>query len=42
MLPPFPESAKVLEYHLIEARLMLDQFGIADPKTFDAKLQKAG
>jgi hypothetical protein len=41
MFPPFPESDKVLEYHLIQTRVMLDEFGIADPITFAAKLQKA-
>lgn len=42
MLPAFPESDKVYEHHLVAARVELDNFGIADPKTFDAKLQKAG
>jgi hypothetical protein len=42
MIPPFPESDFVLDYHLIGARTTLDLFGIADPKVFDAKLQKAG
>jgi hypothetical protein len=42
MIPPFPEGDRVLEYHLVTARFMLDQFGIADPQTFDTKLQKAG
>jgi hypothetical protein len=32
----------VLEYHLVGARTTLNLFGIADPKVFDAKLQKAG
>ncbi|HYT93367.1 MAG TPA: hypothetical protein VEL76_31915 [Gemmataceae bacterium] len=40
-LPPFPESDRVLEYHLVEVRVMLDQFGIADPDVLAAKLQKA-
>jgi hypothetical protein len=42
MLPPFPEKDRVLEYHLVTARVMLDEHGIADPTTFDAKLRKAG
>ncbi len=41
-VPPYPESARVLEHHLVAARVTLDGFGIADPKTFDAKFQKAG
>jgi len=41
-VPPFPESDRVLEHHLVTARVTLDGFGIADPKVFDAKLQKAG
>lgn len=40
--PAFPESDKVYEHHLIAARLELDNFGIADPTTFEAKLRKAG
>ena len=42
MVPPFAEAERVLEYHLVAARFVLDQFGIADPEAFDAKLQKAG
>ena len=42
MIPPFPETDFVLDYHLVGARKTLDHFGIADPKVFDAKLQKAG
>ncbi len=42
VLPPFPESDCVLEYHLIMVRTTLDGFGIADPTAFAAKLQKAG
>ncbi len=41
-MPPFPDDDWVLEYHLVKARVMLDQFGIADPKVFEAKLRKAG
>lgn len=42
MLPAFPERDKVFEYHLAAVRLELDNFGIADPTAFDARLNKAG
>jgi hypothetical protein len=42
MLPMSPEAEKVLDYHLIATRVMLDTNGIADPKIFDAELEKAG
>ena len=42
IMPPFPETDLVLDYHLIGARTTLDLFGVADPKVFDAKLQRAG
>ena len=41
-MPPFPESDFVLDRYLVAARTTLDLFGIADPKVFDSKLQKAG
>jgi hypothetical protein len=41
-MPPCPETEHVLEYHLVTARVMLDEFGIADPTTFAAELQRAG
>jgi hypothetical protein len=41
-VPPFPEGDRVLEHHLVTARVMLDKFGIADPEVFATKLQKAG
>jgi hypothetical protein len=41
-MPPFPESDRVLEHHLVTVRVTLDGFGIADPRVFAAKLQKAG
>jgi hypothetical protein len=41
MLPRFPEDDRVLDYHLASVRTTLDGFGVADPKVFDAKLQKA-
>lgn len=42
VLPAFPESDRVLDYHLAAMRFLLDQFGIIDAKDFDAELQKAG
>jgi hypothetical protein len=42
MLPAFPESDKVLEHHLVAVRTELDNFGLADPTAFAAKLNKAG
>jgi hypothetical protein len=41
-LPPFPESDRVLEHHLVTVRVTLDGFGVADPTAFDAELQRAG
>lgn len=41
-VPPFPETDKVLDYHLLGARMTVDGFGIADAADFDAKIQKAG
>jgi hypothetical protein len=40
-MPPFPETDKVVDYHLVAARTVLDLYGIADPTTFAAELQKA-
>jgi hypothetical protein len=42
MMPCFPETDFVLDYHFVGARTTLAFFGIADPKSFDAQLQKAG
>jgi len=42
MLPPFPDDEKVLDYHLTLVRVMLDNYGIADPTAFAAQLQRAG
>ena len=42
LLPAFPDTDQVLEYHLVTVRVTLDSFGIADPTTFAARLQKAG
>jgi hypothetical protein len=41
-LAAYPESDRVLDYHLAALRTLLDNFGIADPTAFDAELQKAG
>jgi hypothetical protein len=41
-VPPFTESDRVMEYHLVTVRVTLDGFGIADPNTFAAQAQKAG
>jgi hypothetical protein len=41
-IPPFPYGDRVLEHHLVTARVMLDEFGIANPAVFAAKLRKAG
>ena len=42
LLPAYPELDKVLEIHLLMVRATLENFGIADPTSFDKKLQKAG
>jgi len=41
-VPAFPENDLVYEHHLVAARMELNDFGIADPTVFEAKLQKAG
>jgi hypothetical protein len=41
-LPPLPQNDRVLEHHLVTVRVTVHGFGIADPKVFDAQLQKAG
>ena len=41
LLPAFPDTDKVFEYHLATVRGELENFGIADPSTFAAKFQKA-
>jgi hypothetical protein len=41
-MPPFPKADRVLDYHLAAARATLDVYGIAEPKEFDAELEKAG
>jgi hypothetical protein len=42
MLPEFSEAEKVFEHQLVAVRTELDNFGLADPLVFAAKLQKAG
>jgi hypothetical protein len=42
MLPAYPDSEKVFAHHLLAAQVELDNFGIADPTVFAAKLQKTG
>ena len=41
-LPLFPEEDHVLVHHLNHVRSTLNDFGIAAPSVFEAKLQKAG
>lgn len=42
MIPAFEDDEKVFEHHLVAARAELDNFGLAKPSVFEAKLQKAG
>lgn len=42
MLPALAESDTIFEYQLAAVRTELDNFGLADPSVFAAKLQKAG
>jgi hypothetical protein len=42
LLPAVSETDHVPEYHIVTVRVTLDNFGIADPTTFAAKLQKTG
>lgn len=42
MLPELAESDTLFEYQLAAVRTELDNFGLADPSVFAAKLQKAG
>jgi hypothetical protein len=42
MLPAYPDSDKVFEYHLVTVRTELDNFGLADSTVFADKLQKVG
>lgn len=40
-IPHVADTDKVYEYHMVAARVELDNFGIADPTTFATKLHKA-
>jgi len=42
LLPAYPADDHVLEYHLVMVRVTLENFGVADPAAFDAKLKRAG
>lgn len=42
MLPDLSDDDKVFVHHLATIRTELDNFGLAAPTVFDAKLQKAG
>jgi hypothetical protein len=42
LLPEMPESENVFEHHMLAVQTELDNFGIADPAAFAAKLCKAG
>jgi len=42
MLPKFPASDMVLDYHLAAVRFMLDNYGIAEPAEFAGEFQKTG
>jgi hypothetical protein len=41
-IPPFPMTEFALPHYVVAARTMVDLFGIADPKVFDAEVRKAG
>jgi hypothetical protein len=41
-IPPFAESDRVLEHHLVTVQVTLDGFGIADPGAFAEQIHKAG
>jgi hypothetical protein len=42
MVPAYADTDKVFEHHLAAARTELENFGIANPAAFAARLQKAG
>ncbi len=42
LLPLFPGEDFVLDYHLAMVRGTLDDFGVAPPSAFEAKLKKVG
>jgi hypothetical protein len=41
-IPPSPKRDRVMLHHPVTARVMVDEFGIAAPVAFEAKLRKAG
>jgi hypothetical protein len=41
-MPLFPKKDRVLVHHFVMVRGTLDDFGIAAPSAFDAKLKKVG
>jgi hypothetical protein len=41
ILPAFPKRDRVLNYHFVGVRKVLDEFGIADPATLTSELQSA-
>jgi len=41
-MPPYPETDRVLDYHLLGARTAVDGFGILDAAAFGAEIRKAG
>ena len=42
ILPAFDLSERVYAHHLLTVQTDLDNFGVADPSVFAAKLQKTG
>ena len=42
MLPELPETDKIFEHHLVAAQMELNNFGLAVPSVFSAKLENAG
>lgn len=42
ILPAFDENDRVYAHHLVTVQTELDNFGLAAPSVFAAKLQKAG
>jgi hypothetical protein len=41
ILPAFPKRSRVFAYHFIAVQIQLDNFGVATPEVFAAKLQQA-
>ena len=42
LLPAFDEKECVYDHHMVAARSMLSNFGVADVSVFESKLQRAG